>query len=220
MQSEIVNRVRRALTHVGTESRCTFQNLQELGARAQIERLRAEGSTALEDYAELFDSEIRAKEERLAATLEELARVKGELHRYEQAGALGQGVIAAGREREFYLGERRDAVIQALRGARNGLTPGGRLQHLVDDILKENECTGTADEIEAEIKEVFRQSGDLGQKQRRTLEELGFECRKAGRHWKATYQGDNRYTFSIAKSSSDHRAGKNLASDIVKKLLK
>lgn len=220
MQSEIVNRVRRALTHVGTESRCTFQNLQELAARAQIERLRAEGATAVDDYAELFDSELKAKEERLAATLEELARVKGELHRYEQASAPGRGIIAAGKEREFYLGESRDAVIQALRAGRHGLAPGGRLQHLVDDILRENKCTGTADEIEAEIKDTFRESCDLGPKQRRALEELGFDCTKAGRHWKATYQSDNRYTFSIAKSSSDHRAGKNLASDIIKTLLK
>lgn len=200
MQSEIVNRVRRALTHVGTESRCTFQHLQEFAARAQVEHLRAEGSTALDDYVELFDSEIKAKEERLITTQEELARVKGELYRYEQAGTLDHGMIAGGQEREFYLGERRDAVIHTLRRGRDGLVPGGRLQHLVDDVLKENKCTGKTDEIEAEIKEAFRQSGDLGQKQRRTLEELGFECTKAGRHWKVTYQGDDRYTFRFPKA--------------------
>lgn len=43
---------------------------------------------------------------------------------------------------------------------------------------------------------------------------------EAGKHWKAVYQEDDRYTFTISKTSSDHRAGKNLASTILKKLFK
>jgi hypothetical protein len=83
-----------------------------------------------------------------------------------------------------------------------------------------NKLTAAGPELEEEIKSAFATSGDMGQAQRRTLEDLGFEIEEAGKHWKAVYQGDGRYTFTVSKTSSDHRAGKNLASTIVRTLLK
>ncbi|WJW75560.1 hypothetical protein QVG61_00265 [Thiohalobacter sp. IOR34] len=53
---------------------------------------------------------------------------------------------------------------------------------------------------------------------RRFLEELGFEISGDGKHYKAIFMGDNRYTVSIPKTSSDHRAGMNLASEIINML--
>jgi hypothetical protein len=55
-------------------------------------------------------------------------------------------------------------------------------------------------------------------KTRSALAKLGFDISEDGKHYKAVFQGDGRYTFSISKTSSDHRAGKNTASDINKKL--
>lgn len=220
MQWEIADRVRLALTHIRPASPCTFQYLQELASRAQVERLRAEGSTTVEEFVAAFDSEIRAKDERLSAMERELARLRAELYRHEQSGEASEGIIARGTEREFYPGELSDAIIFALTHGRNNLLQGGRRAHLVDDVLRANKVTEAGPELEAEIKDAFADSGDLGQSQRRTLEDLGFEIEEAGKHWKAVYQGDGRYTFTIAKTSSDHRAGKNLASTIIKTLLK
>ena len=220
MQKEIVRRVRRALTHIRPESRCTFQYLRELTSRAEIERLQAEGSTEVNEYVAVFDAETKAKDERLAEMGRELARLHAELSRYQRAGDTSEGILAAGSEREYYHGEHLDALIHALRHSRNSVAPEGRRQHLVDDILKANEPTSVGPELEAEIKEAFAQSGDLGPSQRRTLQDLGFDVEDSSKHWKVTYQGDSRYMFTISKSSSDHRAGKNLASSIIKKLLK
>lgn len=125
-----------------------------------------------------------------------------------------------GSEREFYPGELNDAIIHALTHGRNSLLPGGRRADLIDDLLSVNKPTSTEEELETEIKDAFSESGDLGAEQRRVLEDLGFTIEEAGKHWKAVYQGDDRYTFTISKTSSDHRAGKNLASTILKKLLK
>ena len=220
MQSEIAARVGLALTQVRPESRCTFQYLRELSSHAQIERLRAAGSTAVDKYAAAFDSEITAKDQRLADMGRELARVNGELRRYEEVAEIGKGIIAAGSEREFYPGEIRDALITTLGHGRRNLVADGRYQHLVDDVLNANSLTGTGNEVGTEIKEAFSSSGDLGQSQRQVLRDLGFDIEEAGKHWKVTYQGDQRYKFVISKTSSDHRAGKNLVSTIVKKLLK
>ena len=43
---------------------------------------------------------------------------------------------------------------------------------------------------------------------------LGFDISSDGKHHKLTFRGDPRYTFSMPKSSSDHRAGKNLVGKI------
>lgn len=220
MQAEIADRVRRALTQIRPASKCTFSHLRELVSRARIERLRSEGSTTVEQYIEAFDAELKAKDERISEVGRELTRLRAELRRHDDSADHSEGVIARGREREFYPGEVTDALIYALTHGRNSLKQGGRRAHLIDDILRVNKPTPTEEEIEVEIKDAFSVSGDLGTDQRRTLEELGFTIEEAGKHWKAAYQGDERYAFTISKTSSDHRAGKNLASTILRQLFK
>ena len=51
------------------------------------------------------------------------------------------------------------------------------------------------------------------------LEELGFSVVSEGKHYKLTYFQDPRYTIVMAKSCSDARAGNNLASEIIRKML-
>ena len=222
MQRVVAVRVRQALTQIRPASPCTFQYLQELSSRAQVARLRAEGSTAVQDYVAAFDGEIAAKDERLVVMERELQRLRAEIYRYEQSGELGDSTVTMshGEEREFYVGERRDAIMAALDRGRKYLTQNGRRAHLVEDVLRANEATDVGPDLEASLKDTFAKSGDLGQSQRRTLEDLGFIIEKTGKHWKVMYHGDGRYIFTVGNTGSDHRAGKNLASTIIKKLLK
>ena len=113
MQRVVAARVRQALTQIRPASPCTFQHLQELTSRAQVARLRAEGSTAVQDYVAAFDAEITAKDKRLEVMDRELQRLRAETYRYEHSEELGDSTITMthGDEREFYVGERRDAVI-------------------------------------------------------------------------------------------------------------
>ena len=152
----------------------------------------------------------------------ELNCLRAELYRHEGLDQPNQNTVtmAGGEEREFYAGERSDAILFALKHGRKNLAPDGRRVHLIDGFLQANTPTEVGADLEDSLKEAFAKSGDLGQSQRRTLEELGFVVEEAGKHWKVLYHGDGRYTFSIGKTSSDHRAGKNLASTIIKKLLK
>ena len=53
---------------------------------------------------------------------------------------------------------------------------------------------------------------------RRGLEEMGFSISDDGKHYKLVFQGDDRYTFTLAKSGSDHRGGLNAAGDIARLL--
>ncbi|QZS45181.1 hypothetical protein K2F51_06335 [Streptococcus mutans OMZ175] len=58
----------------------------------------------------------------------------------------------------------------------------------------------------------------MSKKLRQELQKLGFKITDDGKHYKLVYYEDNRYTFTIAKTPSDSRAGKNNVSIISKKV--
>jgi hypothetical protein len=74
--------------------------------------------------------------------------------------------------------------------------------------------SGARQALEEEIKTLFKTYQGMDTKTRNALARMGFDLTEEGKHYKAVFQGDGRYTFSLSKSSSDHRAGKNLASDM------
>jgi len=217
MQRDIVNHVKLALTHIRPESKCTFSYLEEQVFRSRVEKFKAEGSATVGQYIEIFDAEIKAKDDRLKSLEKNLADVRAELQEQER---LNRGFLKQGDEREFYPGELSDALIYGLERSLSTMREDGRRAHLIEDFLKFNKPSGIEKEISNEIKDAFAKSGDLGSDQRRTLEDLGFTVQLTGKHWKAVYQSDERYTFTISKTSGDHRAGKNLASIILQKLFK
>lgn len=54
---------------------------------------------------------------------------------------------------------------------------------------------------------------------RQQLLELGFEVTEEGKHYSLTYYGDGRYKTTIAKTGSEWREGKNIASVIIKNMM-
>ena len=58
----------------------------------------------------------------------------------------------------------------------------------------------------------------MDNKTRSALTRLGFDLSEDGKHYKAVFHGDPRYMFTLPKTSSDHRAGLNIFSDIKNKL--
>ena len=56
------------------------------------------------------------------------------------------------------------------------------------------------------------------QKSIRFYKELGFEVVSEKNHYKIVFKGDEKYWFPISKTPSDGRSGRNLASDIIKRL--
>ena len=63
-----------------------------------------------------------------------------------------------------------------------------------------------------QIKVALKGYKSLGGSLRRLLESMGFVITDDGKHYKWTYFGDHRYSATMAKTSSDNRAGMNMAS--------
>ena len=220
MAIECANRVRTALASVRPTPTLTWSFVQERIARQRLDALKRAGSTALDDYAREFDKELASKDQRLADAEREIGRLHAEIRRLEAAASSSGDFLTSGNEPEYYPGEIQDAVLYALSLSTCQLEEDGRRWHIIQDLLASVQPSGTADAIAEKIKACFASSGDLTTAARRTLEEFDFEITDDGRHYKALWQGDGRYSFTISRTSSDHRAGRNLSSQIARTLFK
>jgi len=219
IQVAIANDIRVALSHRRQRTNCSWLHLKEILSKCRYDKLKADGSTELNEFIEVFDSEQRAKDQRMQEAEGEIARLNAELRRGRSVQQSSSGLLKVGIEQDLYEGEISDIAIDALRDSLRNTLEDSRRRHVLEDLLNHNELTGKGLHIQNEIKSIFRTYVSMDSKARSALEKLGFDLSEDGKHWKAVFQGDGRYTFSIAKTSSDHRAGKNMASDINKRLL-
>ena len=217
LQNGIVEAVRVALTYIRPQSEATWSYMREVISRGRIERLRATASTELQEFISWFDAEDEAKSELLQTAEREIGRLRAEIARFEASGERSsKGILSPGAEQEFYPGEIRDAIIQTLRAGRGSLAPNSRWLHIVDDLLEANPIGNNRVNIATALKECLSKMSKFGTAERKVLEDIGFSVSESGKHAKAVYHEDDRYVFSISKTPSDTRSGKNLVSDITK----
>lgn len=220
IQIEIAKDIRLALANRRLRSTCTWAHLKETISRKKYELLKSQGSTALEEYVAAFDAEQAAKDGKLIEAEQEISRLHAEIKRLESANQTSTtGVIALGKEQDLYANEIRDIVVAALKEALRTTRENSRRQHVLNDLLAANTPSGNGERLECEIKSLFKAYRDMDVRTRNALEKLGFVISEDGKHYKMVFQGDGRYTFILPKTSSDHRAGKNIASDINNMLL-
>ena len=217
LERKASNSLRAGLNAVRTARYCTWGNLKELNARRRIEHLRSEGSTEVEAYAEAFDQELAAKSEELSDANREIARLNAALQVAENSSSSvsGDPVLVKGSEKELYPNEYRDMLLLILTKLKSQVPANSRREHLIDDVISANSSSGVVEENAAAVKAQMKSYRSMDTETRHFLEELGFEVTGQGKHYKAVFKGDERYIISLPKTSSDHRAGKNIASEIV-----
>jgi len=215
VQLKIAKDIRVALSNRRQSTACTWSHLEETIARNRFEQLKAQGSTQLQEYINAFDAEIAAKQARVVEAEQEIARLNSEVRRLSATFlSSDQGLLKRGREQDLYRHEIADIVVDAVSDALRSTRDGSRRQHILQDLLATNPSSGARHQLEEEIKLLLKTYRDMDSKTRNTLARLGFDLSEDGKHYKAVFQGDGRYTFTLPKTSSDFRAGKNLASDI------
>lgn len=215
LELEVSKDIRVALSNRRPRTNCTWVHLRETLARARLDELKNSGSTAIEEYVAAFDAELAAKQALVSAAEYEVARLTSEVKRLaaSEQSATG-GLLQQGQEHDLYEHEIQDVIHDALADAMRAARAGSRRQHVLLDLLEANPASGARQRIEEEIKTLLKTYRDMDAKTRNALARLGFDLSEDGKHYKAVFQGDSRYTFTLPKTSSDHRAGKNMASDI------
>lgn len=217
LERDTSNLLRNGLNKLRPPRVCTWGYLKELSARRRIEELRGKGSTEIDDYIQAFDKELEAKTDELEAANKEIYRLNAQLQAANRANTsvAGDPVLVKGAESELYENEYKELLLSILTKTSAQIHANSRRQHILEDVLSSNTVADSIESKCAEIKAQLKGYRTMTSETRRFLEELGFEITGDGKHYKAVFMGDNRYTVSIPKTSSDHRAGMNLASEII-----
>lgn len=221
LESAIKKDVTLALANRRAKPDCSWQFLQELVSRRALAKLKEEGSTDLNEWMEAFEKDQRAKDDLIREKEERIGQLNDELrHQLAEMRAREAGPLKYGKETDFYDAERKLVTIRALEHARNAFPEGTRRRHIIDDLVQENagNFPPEGEKLEQAIKNALRNYSGMDAKLRATLKNIGFSITEDGKHFKIKFNDDNRYAFSFPKSPSDHRGGKNLVSDICKKL--
>lgn len=215
MAKAVVDEVRSALSNRRPMARVTWSAVQELISRRTFASLREQGSTEVQKYVDEFDKELKSKDEELKDAEREISRLEAEVRKYQAQNPMQLGLfLQTGPEQDFYAGELLGIVRDAIADAVTRVTEDSRRQHILNSIVRANPHTGEAEAIRSRLKALLRDFRSMDAKVRGALQEIGFDMSEEGKHYKIVFQGDNRYTFTMPKSGSDHRGGLNLAGDI------
>jgi hypothetical protein len=220
IERAVAEEVRSALVNRRPLARVTWSAVQELLSRRTYNALREQGSTQVEKYIDEFDKEIKSKQEELADAEREIARLEAEIRKYQAQSPMQSGLaVQTSPEQDLYPGELLGVVRDALADGVSRVTADSRRQHILSSIVQANPPTGEAEAMRSKLKTLLRDFRSMDAKVRAGLQEMGFDVSEDGKHFKIVFQGDDRYTFTMPKSGSDHRGGLNLASDIARLLL-
>jgi hypothetical protein len=216
----IKEHIQGALTNRRPLARCTWEDAELVAARSAIERLRSSGSEDVGEYIRAFDVEAKARAEQLRQAELEIYRLRAEVRALEAAGPSSSGNVpfSLSKETEFYPGEFREIILEALAEARAGMESDRRRRHVLDAVTGIDDDRDLARTKREEIKKALRGYTALDRTVQDSLGSLGFSLYQDGKHYKAVFKDDERYMFTLAKTPSDHRAGLNSASDISKRL--
>ncbi|MBY6105485.1 hypothetical protein KUW19_03160 [Ferrimonas balearica] len=218
MQGAITAKLRNSLLYQRLKSQCRWGYIQEKVAKAKLEALKASGSDQVADYIELFDTEIAAKDEEIHRLESEIARLKyGSFNRSDNPIQDGAIALISG-ESDLYQAERLALVMEALVAARDSAEPHSRRSDILSDLIEQNCSNGERESILTTLKAQLRAYKSMSSATRQSLEGLGFAVHEDGKHYKLIFRGDERYSFTLAKTGSDSRGGLNSYSDLKKRL--
>ncbi len=126
-------------------------------------------------------------------------------------------VIVFGEENEFFPDEIKEIVLEALEKTLPHLKDGRR-QDVLKDLLNKNDNPRIMKERSERLRAILKDYRELTAKVKQELKDMGFIITEYGKHYKLTYHGDDRYTFTLACTGSDVRGGKNLTAEIINRV--
>lgn len=187
-------------------------------SRKNIEELKKAGSTDFDAFVREFDTENRALQGQIEAQKQEIDQLKNELRSAitspdKQSSSAGTLLSI----QEFFQGEAEHILKEAVENQIKSVPDDSRRLHVLSDISAKLNYSEDFERRKASAKATLSKAERLDSKTLKALEDLGFSVSSDGKHHKFTYFGDSRLTFVMAKTTSDWRAPKNLASEVTKR---
>lgn len=221
LQKTVAKKIRFSLLSQRFKEYSSWGSLLELKARERIQKLKDVGSSNVNDYISAFDEELQAKGEKIKALEQEVSRLR-------YAGSSARDLAPSDakhfsiqcNEKDLYQGEKLGIIIDALSKELDSSEERSRRHQVVRDLLDSNGVSegSEREQILSMLKTNLRGYTTMSASFRRDLERAGFLISDDGKHHKIFFRGDERYSFILPKSGSDHRGGLNAFAEIKSRL--
>ncbi|KWW14956.1 hypothetical protein AS889_13150 [Pseudomonas putida] len=213
-ENRIFKCVAEALSVLIPPQKCGWDEVAHVKNRNAIEALKENGEA--NEIIGLYEVEISEKDATIAQMQKEIDRLSYMLRVSESKRPVQGGLILdTGAEDDYFELETLSVVLSAVKEYSSKSThPNSRRQHLMEAILDSNESNDLHEQKARMLKDALRGYREMSKKVRDTFEELGFTVESDARHWRVVYQDDERYTYVLPKTGSDHRGGLNAGADI------
>jgi hypothetical protein len=169
------------------------------------------------------NQQLRLELEQLKSQLDHLWNTGLETNLGHQSASVTQttmnAIVLQTSEPDLYPREKYDLLLEILNYAQSYVHENSRRAHILSDLLEQNRKSGERDAIAEELKNLLSGYTRMSSGTEKALKRLGFEISEDGKHYKAVFCGDRRYTVSLAKTGSDRRGGDNALSEIRNRFL-
>lgn len=222
MGRAILDSVWSALINQVDASVYNWNQIMTLQARQKMVHWK-DKSIASNEELNKFLSSFDSENDELKKKIDSLNLQNQKLHlqldaqRIATDAARSGGFYKLGTEQDLYPGEQSDLLYSILSQVLKNYDENSRAYTIITSLLQANPFVGQGKQMLDELKKILGSGGRLTAKDKGCLKDMGFTIEEEGTHYKITFH-DSRYMFTIAKTPSDHREGKNLFSDISKVL--
>lgn len=217
--SRIVNEIYGYTNQVMRLDVDTWEGIQNENLHQQNISLMSDQKAIEEENAELyevFEKQLKKTEESNEQLNRQVQKLTAENQalRMKLASLDKVPALYLGEERDFYSGEIREIILEILSEYQRNYLANTRRDHIIKDLIENNEYEKLPAKRREQIKKILKGYRTLTCSLKSELEALGFEISDDGKHYKWSYYGDHRYVETVSKTSSDGRAGMNMAAAI------
>lgn len=218
MFDAVCDSIRLSLVYRAEYSEYSWNQVLLLKGRQKMKSLQT-SNQEFDELLELADTEAKALKARIEKLDEKLRKKQATIDQLQDArmkqSKNEQAFYQKGKEPEFYEGEYNDLLHHYLSNILKQKDPQSRGYLLIKSLLDQNPKDGTTDEKLGRIRDLLANNDRLTSTMRSELKDLGFTITENGKHIKLVFH-DPKYTFSMSRTPSDHRAAQNMASDVLK----
>ena len=221
MSWEIIYSVRNALINRLDATKFNWNQIITMQSRQKMtewQSISEQDKAELVAYMTAFDSEtddLRSQVKELNQQVFSLRAQLDALKASFNSEDANSYFYKMGEEPNLYPSERTDLLYSILSQVQGRYEINSRAYTIIGELLKANPKVGECSKVVRCVHEVFDNGDALAKSGKSKLKEAGFIISEDGPHYKLVFH-DPRYMFSISKTPSDYREGKNLASDICK----
>ena len=220
LETMIIQEVQKHITAKVDETAPTYESLHTEEVKEQAKQNEAMLNEFFDENETLEDRLKKAKD-RIAELSSENLQLKMKYENLQKMVESNNTLIPLLKKAnisEFYEGEQHDLVVTILQKALcTSGTEETRRHELLSALLKENAIIGNGEETFEVIKKIFSDGEEMSPQNITELKRIGIEVVSEKNHYKLVYK-NSKYWFTVSKTPSDKRGGKNLASDITRRL--